>query len=223
MLSSENKIKDILENFNLPGNFSSEFFRVLLLIIFLLFCIIIIKALIAGAKFAKKVGYSMITVNVVLAAIPFLMITAPAFFQFNPIPKLIVHISMMACWGIVLFSNIFGCRFHVGYILLYTLVQLFLGFTIGIFGIGAIALIVIFFFAGGTLAYQRAETYNITLYPCDGGMIAVWDTENIIYARQNPNNSDELLGSEGEVLLYVGNDRYQLLYETREYEYYAIA
>lgn len=52
--------------------------------------------------------------------------------------------------------------------------------------------------------------------------IIFWDTENIIRARRNPNNSNELLGSEGEVLLYAGDGYYQLLYETREYEYYRI-
>lgn len=227
VLSIGNNVAEIIENLNNIKNLENPLIKnlillVLIVIIILLFLIIMIKGLIAASKFAKEVGYSMISMNIIFAAVPFLLVTAPAFFQFEPSPKAILYISMIACWGIVLVSNIFGCRFHVGYILFYTVVQLLLGFIAGIFGIAGVAFLVIFIFVGGAITYQRAETYNIVLYPCNafGGMMYFWDTENIIRARQNPNNSNELLGSEGEVLRYAGNGYYQLMYETREYEYY---
>lgn len=229
VLNIGNNLAKIIENLNNINNLENPLKKKLILlivivIIVLLFFVIMIKGLVAASKFAKEVRYSMISMNIIFAAVPFLLVTAPAFFQFEPIPKAILYISMIVCWGIVLVANIFGCRFHIGYILFYTVVQLFLGFTAGIFGIAGVAFLVIFIFVGGAITYQRAETYNIVLYPCDsfGGMMCFWDTENIIRARKNPNNSNELLGSEGEVLRYVGNGYYQLMYETREYEYYKI-
>ena len=122
-----------------------------------------------------------------------------------PVSLNIQKILAIICVLFVLIRNIIGCKGHIGYILLYTVVQLFVGFTIGLFGIATL-LIAVFVIAAGTwIGNAKAEYYPIILYNTA-------DSFDRIAARIDPHNSDRLLGENGEIFESNGAGDYSVVF-----------
>lgn len=160
-------------------------------------------------KGEEKTGYKIISPNIIFTAIPFFLVLFPSFIDSEPFPEKVVIVSTVICWNIPIIVNIICCRGHIGYIIFYTLIQLFLGLLLCAAGIAVIAVVVLWVILSGAFVYQKAETYNISLAPVKDGYFV--STDKIIRAKRNENNPDQLDGENGEIFSSMGNGNYMLI------------
>ncbi len=207
------KIREIIENLDNPEYKQQNYDNFLITTIVIIaaaviLLIVVIKGLISSASFAQKVGYSMISpLNITLASIPLLLVSAVEFLEIDQISDTAIYITIGVCLAIILLRNIIGCKLHIGYTIFYTLVQAFIGFTIGALSIAAIGLAIFALVVIGGFVYRHAETYNIVLTPESEGIFST----NYIRTRIDPHNHNQLLGEHGEIFEANGSGTFSLI------------
>ena len=138
-------IKQFFHNFNDPQyNADHPLFSVVCslgaITFSIILFIIIFNQLIYGADFAKKNNYSMITFNMIIFAFPTWLIFGGIVLKAKNIPMFVYVLVFVVSLLIIIIRKTIGCKGQIGYIILYTLVQSFIGFVIGPFGIAAIGI-----------------------------------------------------------------------------------
>lgn len=160
-----NELLENLKNTELSITTNTLIFMLSIIIGTAVLCVLIFIGLKKCIDYGKQINYNVISINILLFAIPMFAVTIKLYFKVDFIEWYMIVLSAIICWTIPIIRNVLHLKTKIGYIFLYTFFQLFFSFlgSILIFSVIVLSIFVIILllvFGYEKASYQSYRNYK---------------------------------------------------------------